>query len=130
MPCQIALLIIVRQPNVTFPHNPKISYIVFFMLIIDHWDVYNDIWGGVDVLPLSTFEYSRGRPRWLSSSLIFENVHYFFKLFRHGISGTLFPVPYGIILLMQEKNHGYGYKNWYISVTNKARHKICTSLDL
>ena len=28
------------------------------------------------------------------------------------------------------KNHGYGYKNWYISVTNKARHKICTSLDL
>ena len=29
------------------------------------------------------------------------------------------------------KNHGYGYKNWYISVTNNiARHKICTSLDL
>ena len=28
------------------------------------------------------------------------------------------------------KNHGYGYKNWYISITNKARHKICTSLDL
>ena len=28
------------------------------------------------------------------------------------------------------KNHGYGYKNWYISVTNIARHKICTSLDL
>ena len=28
------------------------------------------------------------------------------------------------------KNHGYGYNNWYISVTNIARHKICTSLDL
>ena len=28
------------------------------------------------------------------------------------------------------KNHGYGYINWYISVTNIARHKICTSLDL
>ena len=37
------------------------------------------------------------------------------ELFRYGISGTLFPVPYGIILF---------------SVTNIARHKICTSLDL
>ena len=28
------------------------------------------------------------------------------------------------------KNHGCGYKNCHISVTNIARHKICTSLDL
>ena len=27
-----------------------------------------------------------------------------------------------------KKNHGYGYKNGYISVSNKARHKSCVSL--
>ena len=26
--------------------------------------------------------------------------------------------------------HGYGYKNGYISVSNKARHKSCVSLEL
>ena len=66
----------VRQPNAIFPPNPKILY-SFFLLIIYHWDVYNDIWGGVDLSPLSNFIYSRWRPRWLWPSLILENPDYF-----------------------------------------------------
>ena len=45
--------------------NPKISGIVFSLLIIHPWGVYNEIWGGVEVSPLSNFNYSRWRPRWL-----------------------------------------------------------------
>ena len=45
--------------------NPKISDIVFSLLIIHPWGVYNEIWGGVDVSPLSNFKYSRWRPRCL-----------------------------------------------------------------
>ena len=45
--------------------NPKISDIVFSLLIIHPWCVYNEIWGGVEVSPLSNFKYSRWRPRWL-----------------------------------------------------------------
>ena len=45
--------------------NPKISDIVFFLLIIHHWGLYNEIWGGVEVSPLSNLKYSRWRPRWL-----------------------------------------------------------------
>ena len=57
---------IVGQPNAIFPPNPKISGIVFFLLIIHPWGVYNEIWGGVEVSPLSNFKYSRWRPRWLT----------------------------------------------------------------
>ena len=32
-----------------FPPNPQISYTVFAMLSVYHWDVYNDIWGGMDL---------------------------------------------------------------------------------
>ena len=44
--------------------TPK-SLIYFFSLLIIHpWGVYNEIWGGVEVSPLSNFKYSRWRPRW------------------------------------------------------------------
>ena len=63
--------LIVRQPN------HKISDIVFSLLIIYHWDVYNDIWGGVDLSPSSNFKHSIWRPRWFPPCLIFVNVQYF-----------------------------------------------------
>ena len=44
--------------------NPKISDIVFSLLIIHPKGVYNEIWGGVEVSPLSNFKYSIWRPRW------------------------------------------------------------------
>ena len=56
---------IVRQPKAIFPPNPHISDIVFSLLIIHPWGVYNEICGGVEVSPLSNFKYSRWRPRWL-----------------------------------------------------------------
>ena len=56
---------LVRQPNAIFPPNPQISDIFFSLLIIHPWGVYNEIWGGVEVSPLSNFKYSRWRPRWL-----------------------------------------------------------------
>ena len=35
--------------------NPIISDIVFFLLIIHPWSVCNEIWGGVEMSPLSNF---------------------------------------------------------------------------
>ena len=75
--CAYNYVHIVRQPNATFPPNTKISDIVFFsLLIIYHWGVYNDIWRGVDLSPLSNFKYSRWRSRWLWPSPMFEKSHY------------------------------------------------------
>ena len=55
--------LVVRQPR--GGGNPKISDIVFSLLIFHPWGVYNEIRGGVEVSPLSNFKYSRWRPRWL-----------------------------------------------------------------
>ena len=51
---------LVRQPKAIFPPNPKISDIVFSLLIIYHWHVYNDIWGGLDLSPMNIFNIQDG----------------------------------------------------------------------
>ena len=53
--------LVVRQPRGVTPK----SLIEFFSLLIVHpWCIYNEIWGGVEVSPLSNFKYSRWRPIW------------------------------------------------------------------
>ena len=61
--CRLSkVVIIVGQPGGVTPQ----SLVQFFSLLIIHpWGVYNEIWGGVEVSPLSNFKYSRWRPRWL-----------------------------------------------------------------
>ena len=49
----------------------------------------------VDLSPLSNFKYPRWRPRWLSLSLIFENVHYF----NVSCFGSMFFLPIYIHVL-------------------------------
>ena len=47
--------------NQILPNSPaaKISDIVFSLLIIHRWGVYNEIEGGVELSPLSNIKYSR-----------------------------------------------------------------------
>ena len=87
--------VIVGQPNAIFPPNPKISRIVFFLLIIHPWGVYNEIWGGVEVSPLSNFNYSRWRPRWLSPKRKFLTFHYFSVLCQISMVFWSVYIPWG-----------------------------------
>ena len=87
--------VIVGQPNAIFPPNPKISGIVFSLLIIHPWGVYNEIWGDVEVSPLSNFNYSRWRPRWLSPKRKFLTFHYFSVLCQISMVFWSVYIPWG-----------------------------------
>ena len=69
--------------------------------------------------------YSQHCERALSNNKVFYFLTHSLQNFWHPFSRSV-----RNYFVDARKNHGYGYKNWYISVTNIARHKICTSLDL